>query len=145
MVRPRSCRVIYYFDTPALGRRHQSFGRVTTPIPFSTDKRLRFLVPHICQIKIDTNTHFPRFKVEYSPRRRTRATEWRLHWGPCGLSFVFVWFVFVFVFGCLLLICLSFCYLLMCFKHFTHIVHALYKTVLCITYFDFEKHTLALS
>jgi len=31
MVRPRSCRVIYYFDTPALGRRHQSFGRVTYP------------------------------------------------------------------------------------------------------------------
>ena len=30
VVRPRSCRVIYYFDTPALGRRHQSFGRVTT-------------------------------------------------------------------------------------------------------------------
>ena len=29
MVRPRSCRVIYYFDTPALGRRHQSFGRVS--------------------------------------------------------------------------------------------------------------------
>ena len=28
LVRPRSCRVIYYFDTPALGRRHQSFGRV---------------------------------------------------------------------------------------------------------------------
>ena len=28
MVRPRSCRVIHYFDTPALGRRHQSFGRV---------------------------------------------------------------------------------------------------------------------
>ena len=28
--RPRSCRVIYYFDTPALGRRHQSFGRVTS-------------------------------------------------------------------------------------------------------------------
>jgi len=25
VVRPRSCRVIYYFDTPALGRRHQSF------------------------------------------------------------------------------------------------------------------------
>ena len=22
VVRPRSCRVIYYFDTPALGRRH---------------------------------------------------------------------------------------------------------------------------
>jgi hypothetical protein len=30
VVRPRSCQVIYYFDTPALGRRHQSFGRVTT-------------------------------------------------------------------------------------------------------------------
>jgi hypothetical protein len=29
VVRPWSCRVIYYFDTPALGRRHQSFGRVT--------------------------------------------------------------------------------------------------------------------
>ena len=28
MVRPRSCRVIYYFDTPALEIRHQSFGRV---------------------------------------------------------------------------------------------------------------------
>ena len=35
MVRPRSCRVIYYFDTPALGRRYQSFGRVTLPaLPF---------------------------------------------------------------------------------------------------------------
>jgi len=29
VVRSRSCRIIYYFDTPALGRRHQSFGRVT--------------------------------------------------------------------------------------------------------------------
>jgi len=28
VVRPRSCRIIYYFDTPALGRRHKSFGRV---------------------------------------------------------------------------------------------------------------------
>jgi len=28
VVRPRSCRVIYYFDTPTLGRRHQSFGHV---------------------------------------------------------------------------------------------------------------------
>ena len=35
MVRPRSCRVIYYFDTPTLGRRHQSFGRVKflAPLP----------------------------------------------------------------------------------------------------------------
>jgi hypothetical protein len=29
VVRLRSCRVIYYFDTPGLGRRHQSFGRVS--------------------------------------------------------------------------------------------------------------------
>ena len=35
VVRPRSCRVIYYFDTPALGKRHQSFGRVKflAPLP----------------------------------------------------------------------------------------------------------------
>ena len=35
VVRPRSCWVIYYFDTPALGRRHQSFGRVKflAPLP----------------------------------------------------------------------------------------------------------------
>jgi len=29
VVRPRCCWVIYYFDTPTLGRRHQLFGRVT--------------------------------------------------------------------------------------------------------------------
>ena len=28
VVQPRSCRVIYYFDTPTLGRRHQVFYRV---------------------------------------------------------------------------------------------------------------------
>jgi hypothetical protein len=28
VVRPRSCQVIYYFDTPALGIRHQLFDRV---------------------------------------------------------------------------------------------------------------------
>jgi len=28
VVGPQSCRVIYYFDTPTLGRRHQLFGRV---------------------------------------------------------------------------------------------------------------------
>jgi hypothetical protein len=35
VVRPRSYQVIYYFDTPALGRRHQSFGRVNflAPLP----------------------------------------------------------------------------------------------------------------
>jgi len=35
VVRPRSYRVIYFFDTPTLGRRHQSFGRVKflAPLP----------------------------------------------------------------------------------------------------------------
>jgi hypothetical protein len=28
VVRPRSCRIIYYFDTLTLGKRYQSFGRV---------------------------------------------------------------------------------------------------------------------
>ena len=31
MVRPWSCRVVYYFDTPALGIRNQSFDRVSMP------------------------------------------------------------------------------------------------------------------
>ena len=35
VIRPRSCRVIYYFDTPTLGRRHQSFGRVTRSSSFA--------------------------------------------------------------------------------------------------------------
>jgi hypothetical protein len=34
VVWPWSCRVIYYFDTHALGRRHQSFGRVTSTTIF---------------------------------------------------------------------------------------------------------------
>jgi hypothetical protein len=29
VVQPWSCRVIYYFDTPILGRRYQLFGRVS--------------------------------------------------------------------------------------------------------------------
>jgi hypothetical protein len=29
VVRPRSCRVIYYFNTPTLRRKHQLFDRVT--------------------------------------------------------------------------------------------------------------------
>ena len=33
VVRPQSCQVIYYFDTPTLGRRHQSFGRVKFFVP----------------------------------------------------------------------------------------------------------------
>jgi len=31
VVRPRSCRVIYYCDTPALGIRHQLFNHVNDP------------------------------------------------------------------------------------------------------------------
>ena len=38
MVQPRSCRVIYYFDTPTLRRRHQSFGRVSNPQYFKEKK-----------------------------------------------------------------------------------------------------------
>jgi hypothetical protein len=41
VVRPRSCRVIYYFDTPTLERRHQSFGRVTNPGRISERKQVR--------------------------------------------------------------------------------------------------------
>ena len=33
MVQPRSYQVIYYFDTPALERKHQSFGRITLLLP----------------------------------------------------------------------------------------------------------------
>jgi hypothetical protein len=32
VVWPRSGRVIYYFDTPTLGKRHQSFGHVIDPL-----------------------------------------------------------------------------------------------------------------
>jgi len=39
VVRPRSCRVIYYFDTPALGRRHQSFDRVNYDLWLSIENR----------------------------------------------------------------------------------------------------------
>ena len=41
MVRPRFCRVIYYFDTPVLGRRHQSFGRVKE-LCWNDDQLIRF-------------------------------------------------------------------------------------------------------
>ena len=35
VVRPRSCRVIYYFDTPTPGIRHQSFDRIISYILFT--------------------------------------------------------------------------------------------------------------
>jgi hypothetical protein len=40
VVRPRSYRFIYYFDTPALGRRHQSFGRVKRQHHFPSKRRI---------------------------------------------------------------------------------------------------------
>jgi len=45
VVRPRSYRVIYYFDTPALGRRHQSFGRVNHIMGVDPND---FLMEEIC-------------------------------------------------------------------------------------------------
>jgi len=59
---------------------------VATPIPFFTDKRQEF----IASLYFPDKDRYILDEVEYSPRRRTRATEWRLRWGPCGLSFVFV-------------------------------------------------------
>ena len=54
VVRPRSCRVIYYFDTPTLGRRHQLFDRVTyqQPITLSFSHFLIFYVFLITPINI---------------------------------------------------------------------------------------------
>jgi hypothetical protein len=43
VVRPRSCRVIYYFDTPTLGKRHQSFGRVSLIYLLCQDMGLKTL------------------------------------------------------------------------------------------------------
>ena len=39
MVRPRSCQVIYYFDTPALGKRHQLFDRVNVTADGPSENR----------------------------------------------------------------------------------------------------------
>jgi hypothetical protein len=44
VVRPRSCRVIYYFDTPALGIRHQLFDRVSIRM----DDRDKWLISFGC-------------------------------------------------------------------------------------------------
>jgi len=43
VVRPRSCRVIYYFDTPTLWKRHQSFGRVSLIYLLCQDMGLKTL------------------------------------------------------------------------------------------------------
>ena len=55
-----------------------------------------------------------------SPRRRTRATEWRLHWGPCGLIFGFVWLLCFIVVVCVFI-----------FMHFLYFLHALISVHIC--------------
>ena len=54
MVRPRSCRVIYYFDTPALGRRHQSFGRVKELETFKEHEGQPLI--HLVQVQEEPNS-----------------------------------------------------------------------------------------
>ena len=54
MVQPRSCRVIYYFDTPTLRRRHQSFGRVSNPQYFKEKKNYN--------VKFSTNSILKKIK-----------------------------------------------------------------------------------
>ena len=50
VVRPRSCQVIYYFDTPVLGRRHQSFGRVKFLAPLPGRVWSRTLSGRLCRV-----------------------------------------------------------------------------------------------
>ena len=44
VVRPRSCRVIYYFDTPTLGRRHQLFDHVRRLPNQETNERMKIVI-----------------------------------------------------------------------------------------------------
>ena len=55
MVRPQSCRVIYYFDTPALGIRHQSFVRVITP-KFSSCTSFSFFLEKMDSYKVRSDS-----------------------------------------------------------------------------------------
>jgi len=61
VVRPRSCRVIYYFDTPPLGKKHQFFGRVSFIVfkdffaTFQRKQTILILDLYIYSIKIQTN------------------------------------------------------------------------------------------
>jgi hypothetical protein len=57
MVRPRSCRVIYYFDTRALGIRHQLFDRVSTTI-----YSINLLISHFNKISTKFPFNFPSFR-----------------------------------------------------------------------------------
>jgi len=61
--------------------------------------------------------------------RQKNTTKWRLRWGPCGLSFVFVWSSFL-LFGFVLLLT----FILICsYALILYIfIHALYKIISCI-------------
>ena len=62
MIRPRSCRVIDYFDTPALGIRHQSFDRVSCA---GKIKRIYFtsLIVYFLQISMLLNIQIMLFRL----------------------------------------------------------------------------------
>ena len=115
------------------------------PFHFSTNKRQYFLV------SLDTiQTSWILKSGIFAATSRTcdrMATPLGTLWTK--LCFCLICFFCFRVF----LIYLSFCYLLICFKYFytycsyicIELSHASYRTVTCITYFDFEKHTQALS
>jgi hypothetical protein len=44
VVQPQSCRVIYYYDTPAFGIRHQLFDRVTLQDSFQNLHLYNFMI-----------------------------------------------------------------------------------------------------
>ena len=64
MVRPRSCRVIYYFDIPTLGKRHQSFGRVTK---YATKVLKKFVMKDCCPADNPVE-----YETKLTKRRRRR-------------------------------------------------------------------------
>jgi hypothetical protein len=83
--------------------------------PLFTDKRQEFLV---CPIfPITSNLH----EVDALLWRRTRATEWRLHRGSCGLSFFFLSDCYVLWFGLCVIVNIAFPYFLICFKLRTYL------------------------
>jgi len=66
VVRPRSCQVIYYSDTPTLGRMHQLFDRV---IP--TQKRNHNVIPYNYGYASNIETPHPLFQTEISGLTRS--------------------------------------------------------------------------
>ena len=72
VVQPRSCSVIYYFNTHSLGIRHQSFNRVTLQ-PEKTNTKDSF---YNTQLYITRNNflsnqakHFPEDSIGFLPKR----------------------------------------------------------------------------